>query len=57
MYDINGNNLGIFNSMTELCNKSYELFGVQFNISEVSKVCNKKKRYKTHKGYIFEWAD
>ena len=57
VYDTNNNYLGTFNSITELCNKSYELFKVQFNISEVSKVCNKKKRYKTHKGHIFEWAE
>lgn len=47
--------LGIFPSVTSLCNSSGELFNIFFSISGISNACN--GRSKTHKGFIFKYVN
>ena len=49
-----GVSLGIYESCNELSRKSLDDFGVEFLISEISNVCNRKR--KTHKGYTFKYV-
>ena len=48
--------LGTFNSVTDLCNKSRLLFGVQFNSKHIGGVANQLYGRKTHVGFTFEWT-
>ena len=48
-----GVSLGIYESCNELSRKSLNDFGVEFLISEISNVCNGKR--KSHKGYTFKY--
>ena len=50
-----GVSLGIYESCNELSRKSLDDFGVEFLISEISNVCNGKR--KTHKGYTFKYIN
>jgi hypothetical protein len=49
----NGVSLGIFDSCTELSNKSEVLFGVKLTISKITEVCRNVLPH--HKGYIFKY--
>ena len=49
-----GVSLGIYESCNELSRKSLNDFGVEFLISEISNVCNGKR--KSHKGYPFKYV-
>lgn len=52
----NGVQCGTFKSVTELCEKSFELFGVRFDNKHVGDVANHRYGRKTHCGYTFEWC-
>lgn len=45
---------GIFISISELCRKSYDLFGVEFSTTNVSAVCRGVQ--KSHRGYTFKYV-
>lgn len=47
--------IGVFDSLTELSNKSEELYGVNLNISKMSMVCRGKKPQ--YKGFTFKFAE
>lgn len=49
-----GISLGIFPSCSELERKSLELFGIKLDHSNISLVCNGKR--KSHKGYTFKYV-
>ena len=49
-----GVSLGIYESCNELSRKSLNDFGVEFLISQISNVCNGKR--KSHKGYTFKYV-
>ena len=48
-----GESQGVFESLTILCNKSLELFGVEFKPPKVSLVANGKRNH--HRGYTFKY--
>lgn len=50
-----GISLGIFRSATELSAQSEKLFNVKLNDSNISMVCNNKRKH--HKGFTFKYVD
>lgn len=53
----NGQSLGIFESITELEEKSIELFGVKLLVSAISAVCNGKYVKPQYKGFTFKFLE
>lgn len=53
VYDINGNYINNYKSISDLSRKSLYDFGISLNIQGISRVC--KKDRKQYKGYIFSY--
>ena len=47
--------LGIFESCTELSEKSKDIFGIKLNLTNISQVCTGYR--KSHKGFTFKYID
>lgn len=45
--------LGVFQSTSEIERKSLEIFGIQLSTSNISRVCNGKRKH--HKGFVFKY--
>lgn len=54
VYDLQGQELGIFKSLNNLARQSKDIFEIKFSTGCISSVCNGKT--KTHKGYIFKFV-
>lgn len=50
------NYVGTFNSITEMCEKIYEMFKIRLNRVHIGQCANKEYGRKSHKGFTFEWA-